>query len=240
MTGTAAVAGTRLELTSPRSAEVRLGGEVDVVASLEVPDPWLVLPELGRRVPTVDGHAIAGVAFETDGARDVPALVSGTASARDTRLDVHGPAGFPDAGAGRGVEVAIRAGAVEVRYGHLERGSARTGPVEAGEAIGRTGNTGRCADGCGRRFVAIELSGGRLARTFEELAVPIELEALLDGKSIGRARFPQGVLEARDLRIARTRAPRDSKGAKSFKLEVRVTRGTRPIASKIMDLRIRF
>jgi hypothetical protein len=235
---TTAVAGARLSFKAPRKDEVKPGDDLEVVVDVEVPDPWFELPKLGNKIPNVDGRS-AGSALAFEGGGEVPAVLAGTATVRDTKIDVHTPAGFPDAGAGRGVEVSIRAGAVEVRYGHLERGSTRSGVVRAGESVGRAGNTGRCVDGCGRRFVLLEVSGGRTCRSIEEFAVPIEVEALLEGKSIGRVRFPEGELKAASLRVAKSRAPREALGKRSFSLEVRVTRGGRPLITEERELAIR-
>lgn len=240
MAGASTVAGVRLELKGVKP-EVRLGDTVEAVVDLEVLDPWFEVPELGRRISSVDGRTVSSVlAFEADAGREVPALISGSATVRDSRIDVHTPSGFPDVGAGRGVEVLVRAGALEVRYGHLERGSTRAGAVKAGDAVGRMGNTGRCVDGCGRRFVVVEVTGGRLARTLDELAAPIDVEAFFAGKSIGRTRFPAGELKVKGLRVARGHAPRERGSAKVWKLEVKVTRGGKPLASESHEMAIRL
>src|SRR5262245_50249854 len=108
-----ALAGTRLTIREPRVREVREGDSFDVVIDLEVPDPWFELPSIGKKLTSVDGRTDPSIlAFEVDGHVDVPALVSGESTVRDSRLDVHSPAGFPDGGSGRGVEVILRAGAI--------------------------------------------------------------------------------------------------------------------------------
>jgi hypothetical protein len=235
---TTAVAGARLVIRGPRKGEARVGDELQIVVDLEVPDPWFALPALGKKIPSVDGHPSQN-AFAFEVAGDVPALLSGNALVRDTRIDVHTPAGFPDAGAGRGVEVHLHAGAVDVHYGHLERGSTRSGPVRAGDTIGRAGNTGRCIDGCGRSFVVVEIGGGRVARTPAELAEPIEVHATL-GKESAKVVFPEGELKATGLRVGRLHVPRERAGAKSLRLEVAVTRGGKRIATESMDVALRI
>src|SRR5256885_609536 len=107
-----ALAGTSIALRSPRRLEARVGETLAVE-----------------------------LAFECDKPSSVPALVAGTAQVSDSRIDVHTPAGFPDAGAGTGYEVRLVApGGLTVTYGHLARGSSRGGLVAAGESVGTTGN----------------------------------------------------------------------------------------------------
>jgi hypothetical protein len=225
----------------------RAGDSVDVHVDVEVPDPWIERPKLGREVRDVDGHGAPGVsvAFECDRGTGVPAFFSGTAQVRDTRIDVHTPAGFPDAGAGRGYEVTLRSqGGAEVRYGHLARGSGKQGSVKAGEVIGQSGNTGRCVDGCGRQFVLVEFSGMRHARTLDELCQPIELELWVDGKQQGRpVRFPAGETSARGIAVGRASAPRDRNSGderRAMRVEVRATRRGTTIAEARVEITVKL
>src|SRR5579871_771963 len=223
--------GIRLEIVSPRQREVRLGDEVPVEVSLELADPWIELPRLGREAHDVSGSGLSSLeaAFETDRSIAVPALISGDARVTDTRIDVHTPRGFPDAGAGRGVEVTVRSGSIEVRYGHLARGTARSGPVRVGEQIGSTGNTGRCVDGCGRSFVVVGVAGSR-ARRIGDLADPIELELLVGGRKQGSSvRVPAGETKVRSLLVGRARSSRDQ-GSRPLEIEVRAVRRRSAIA----------
>lgn len=236
----ATLAGCRLEIVTPRRSDLRAGEETAVSVDLEVADPWIERPRLGREVRDVDGRSAGGIslAFECDRATAVPALLAGTASERDSRIDVHTPAGFPDAGAGRGYEVFVKApGGAEVRYGHLSRGSGRTGQVRPGEAIGTTGNTGRCVDGCGRSFVVVEFSSLRSVSTLDDLCAPIELELLVDGRPQATVRFPAGETRARGLNVGRVRAPRD-RGSSSVAVEVRATRRRSTIAQATLELKV--
>jgi hypothetical protein len=230
---TAILAGHRLEIRSPRRLEARAGSDLAIELDIELAEPWLERPRLGRAVRDVDGHAPSGLvmAFECEKPASVPALLSGTAQASDTRIDVHTPAGFPDAGAGRGHELTIVApGGFRVTYGHLARGSAKTGLVRAGEAVGATGNTGRCIDGCGKSFVAIEVKGARFARSLEELFAPIEVELLVDGKSRGAKTLPAGETRLSAFPAGRVAIPRDQ-GRSACALEIRLQRRRAVLAS---------
>ncbi len=226
-----ALAGTRIELRSPRRLEARAGSELALEVDLELAEPWLERPRLGREVRSVDGRGTSGLvfAFETDRAEDVRALVSGMAHVRDTRIDVHTPEGFPEAGAGRGHEVEVGAPlGLHVSYGHLERGSGRSGTVRAGDPIGKTGNTGRCVDGCGRRFVAIEVRGAKNARTLDDLCAPLELELLVDGRRTGSVPVPAGETKVEGLMAGRVRVARETKACA---LELRLLRRRAAIAT---------
>jgi len=234
-----ALAGHRIEIRSPRRLEARAGSEVALEVDIELPEPWLDRPRLGRVVRSVDGEGLSGisVAFECDRATSVPALVSGTARVSDTRIDVHTPPGFPEAGAGRGHEVAIAApGGFFVAYGHLERGSGKQGPVRAGDRIGASGNTGRCADGCGRSFVLIDISGARNARTLDDLCEPIALELLVDGRHAGTVPVPPGETRIVGLAAGRVRVPRETRSACA--LELRLVRRRSALATLEAELKV--
>ncbi len=235
-----ALAGHRLEIRSPRRLEARAGGELALELDIELPEPWLERPRLGREVRSIDGHGPSSlsIAYECDKAASVPALVSGDARVSDTRIDVHTPVGFPDAGAGRGHEVTVSAaGGFTVRYGHLARGSGRSGSVRAGESVGTSGNTGRCADGCGRSFVLVEISGARGARTLDDLFQPVELEVLLDGRTCVETTLPAGETRLTSFKAGRLRVPRDQ-GKGACALEVRLTRRGSELASIRDELRV--
>jgi hypothetical protein len=237
-----ALAGCRLEITSPRSRDVRAGDEVALEVSLEVADPWIERPRWGREIRGVDGAGLTGLAFAfaCDRPTPVTALISGTVQGRDTRIDVHTPPGFPDAGAGRGHELVLSgASGITVRYGHLARGSTRTGQVKVGETIGTSGNTGRCVDGCGKTFVHVELEGARLARSLDELAQPIELELLVAGRPGGSpVRLPSGETSVSRLRVGSVRVPRDQ-GQDAIEVEVRAVRRRTTLAAARTELRVR-
>ena len=238
---TTAVSGCRVDLREPRRAEVRSGESVSFAVDLAVPEPWLERPRLGREVRTIDGAGLPDLswALELDRDTTVPALISGTAQVRDTRIDVHTPSGFPDAGAGRGVEVAIAASGVEVVYGHLARGSTKSGLVRSGEAIGRGGNTGRCVDGCGKSFVSIELRGFRLSRSLDDVFTPIEVALYVEGKREGAAvRISAGETQIRGLAVASFRPSRDR--GDRLACEVRVTRRGSLLGSTRLDLAVRI
>ena len=227
------LAGHRLEIRSPRRLEARAGDAVSIQLDIELPEPWLERPRVGREVRSIDGHGVSGLglAFECERPASVPALISGTAIVSDTRIDVHTPAGFPDAGAGRGHEVRIVApGGLCVTYGHLARGSTRAGLVSAGDPIGTSGNTGRCVDGCGRSFVAIEVEGARSARTLDDLFAPIEVELSLDGRAQRAVPLPAGETSFSAFQAGRVSIPRDQ-GKSACALEVKLLRKRSVLAS---------
>lgn len=234
------LAGHRLEIRSPRRLEARAGSDLAIELDIDLAEPWLERPRLGREVRTVDGHSPSGLAlaFESDKPASVPGLVSGTAIVSDTRIDVHTPAGFPDAGAGRGYELTIVApGGFTVSYGHLGRGTGKTGLVRAGESIGQTGNTGRCVDGCHTTFVNIEVAGVRHARSLDELFTPIEVELLVDGKSRGAVALPAGETRLTHWKAGRVSIPRDQ-GRSACALEVRLQRRRSVIATIRDEIRV--
>jgi hypothetical protein len=115
-----------------------------------------------------------------------------------------------------------------VSYGHLERGSGRSGTVRAGDPIGKTGNTGRCVDGCGRSFVAIEVRGAKNARTLDDLCAPLELELLVGGRRTGSVPVPAGETKIEGLNAGRVRVPRE---AKVCEVELRLLRRRSAIAT---------
>jgi len=234
----AVLAGTRLEIRSAR--EARAGSELDVVLDIELPEPWLEKPRLGKEVPSVDGRGSRPltISFECEKGTAVPALVTGTAVTRDTRIDVHSGEGFPDAGAGRGHEVALVApGGLTVIYGHLARGTSKAGFLHAGATIGQSGNTGRCVDGCGRSFVAIAIEGTKTARTLDDVFAPLEVEVLLDGKPQARTKLPAGETRLPSFRAGRVRVPRDA-GKGALALEVRLERRRSVLASLREDIKV--
>lgn len=237
---TATLTGAEVKVREPQR-QAKSGQPFRVVVDIRLPEPWFAEPRWGRKIASVDGRPAGdGLAFETEGERSIEALMSGTLSVRDTRIDVPTPQGFPDAGAGRGVEAVLRGdGGLELRYGHLARGSVRAGRVKAGEALGRSGNTGRCVDGEGRRFVTIEAGQGKRLRDLYE---PIRVEASLDGKPVGRAvEVPAGETQVKGLEVARATAQR-TPGKKVSRLEVTVRRGSggagRVLASCEVELKL--
>jgi hypothetical protein len=235
-----ALAGHRLDLRSPRRLEARAGGDLAIELDIELAEPWLERPRIGREVRTVDGHSPSGLVldFTSDQPASVPSLITGTAIVADSRIDVHTPAGFPDAGAGRGYEVTVVApGGFTVSYGHLARGSGRTGLVRAGDAIGSTGNTGHCVDSCHATFVHVEVAGVRHARSLDELFAPIEVELLVDGRSRGATSIPAGETRLSAFRAGRVSIPRDQ-GRGTCVLEVRLQRRCSVIASFKDEIRI--
>ena len=220
-----ALAGFKLTIRSPRSLEGRVGDELALEVDLELAEPWIRRPRLGRPISTVDGEGLSALslAFECHARETVPALFTGTARVSDTRIDVHTPRGFPDAGAGRGCEVElVSPGGLRAIYGHLARGSGKSGPVKVGDSVGTAGNTGRCVDGCGRDFVDIEVMGARHARSLDELCEPISLELLLDRRPAGTSEVPAGEAQIKSFKPGRVRIPRDAKRA--CQLELRLVR----------------
>jgi hypothetical protein len=230
------LAGHRLEIRSPRRLEARAGSDLAIELDIELAEPWLERPRFGKETRTIDGHVppSLAVAFESDKSQSVVALVSGTAQVQDTRIDVHTPAGFPDAGAGRGCELTIVApSGFRVSYGHIARGSARTGLVRAGEVVAASGNTGRCVDGCGRTFCLVEIAGTRNARMLDDLFAPVEVELLLDGRTKGAVKLPAGETKLSSFAAGRVSVPRDQ-GKGACALEVRLKRRGSVIA-KVAD-----
>lgn len=129
----------------------------------------------------------------------------------DTGVDDLGPArGGDPRRAGRGLEVVVACGALKVRYAHLRRGTGRPGDVRVGRPVGFSGTTGRCVDGAGRAFVHVEARRGSTPVDFRDLAVPIEVEAMLDARPFGvPKRVPAGVAEMRELALDPVELARD-------------------------------
>jgi len=109
--------------------------------------------------------------------------------------------------------------------------------VRAGEAIGSTGNTGRCVDGGAKTFVHVEIGGTRHARTLAELFAPIEVELLVDGRSRGATAIPAGETRLSSFRAGRVSIPRDQ-GLRSCELEVRLQRRGAVLARLRDEIRV--
>jgi len=210
-----------VELTVHPPGEVRQGATFGVAVDLELPSPWFAAPAWGRKLSERGGELL----FETPREEAVAAPIAGRVTVTDTRLDVHTPAGFPDGGAGRGVEAVLHApgGGLTLQFWHLARG-ARAGQVRPGEVFARSGNTGRCPDGCGRTFVGFAV-GGR--RRLEELVEPLRLEVSWDGRLAGRPfEVPAGEATLRRREVGRVKAVR-AVGRAEGRLRVALLQGRR-------------
>jgi hypothetical protein len=238
---TLAATGCRIEVRSPRAGETfKLGSELEVVCDVEVPDPWFAAPSFGRAVTAIDGRTRHTSCFEAKEGTEVRAPFAGNLSVSDTGIDDHAPSSQGDKGrAATGYEVTLRGGALEVVFGHLRRGSGRAGTAKPGDVIGVAGSTGRCADGCGKAYVSVDLRGGRQVKSFDLLAQPLELEASIDGKAISQAvRLPAGQFAAKGFKVGRTRVTKERFPLKKdTELRIVLCRGRKIVAEKVVKVR---
>jgi len=222
----------------------RPGDPLEPILEVDLVQPWFPLPALGRRIQTVTGQRPLGLAFETPGPRPVHALAAGSVEVRDSRLDDHGGISVRGSRAGGGYEAVVATRNLRISYLHLKRGSARAGPVRAGEVVGVSGNTGRCVDGSGRAFVEIEArSEGKLC-DLSEFSLPIVVELRINGTPVGKPRpLPPGEVEFRGFRLERLiidpeRRPDLFRPGTENVLEVVLMRGPQRIARAETILKI--
>ncbi len=217
----------QVKLRSPMGT-LRAGAMVSIVVDVSVGDPWFSAPAPGSKISSVDGRSNSATCYETRGVAALAAPFDGTLRVEDTRLDVHTPQGFPDGGAGDGVVATLRhPSGLEFRFAHLQRGSTpSTGRVRVGEAIGRTGNTGRCIDGCGRSVVSIQFKAPRGFGRLDDYTQPLKIRASLGGKLLRPdVAIPAGVTEVSRLKLGSVKAERPV-GKKTTPLKIELVRGT--------------
>src|SRR5688572_29167605 len=134
------------------TAPLRYGEPFEIIVDVDLDEPWFTAPSLGSKLTTsIDGEPDPAATFKLVGPEQVRALVNGRAEVKDTQIDDLGGPPLRASKAGRGHEVIVTSGAFQLSYGHLKRGSGKSGQVKAGEVIGQAGNTGRCVDGKGDR-----------------------------------------------------------------------------------------
>jgi len=176
---------TDLKLLHPRKDSLpplRFGEELGIVVDVHLDVPWVELPNLGRRLHSLDGEPEVAHAIETKYPVPVKALAGGRAELKDTGRDDHAPSGAPRGNAGRGVEVIVKTGAgFELTYSHLKRGSGRMGLLKTGDVVGQSGNSGRCIDGAKSAFVKLAARNGGSQIKLEELLEPVTVDATWNG-----------------------------------------------------------
>jgi hypothetical protein len=106
--------------------------------------------------------------------------------------------------------------------------------------IGRTGNTGRCVDGCGGRFVSYAFSA-RSGQRLADFSQPLKLHVSLGGERITRLaiELAAGELEHKGVKLGAAtplKAPGKSTLALSF--ELFAGRSAQPIATETLDLKV--
>ncbi len=164
------------------TAPARFGDFIRIAVDVSLDEPWFVLPSnLGSRMGALDGEPEPALAFQANGAVPVRALVSGKGAMRDSGIDDHGPSPLRAVKGGRGCELVVTSGALELTYSHLKRGSARGGPVRAGDTVGLTGNSGRCVNGARGHYVKIAARRRSSPVALEEFSEAYTLEAQLNG-----------------------------------------------------------
>jgi hypothetical protein len=132
--------------------------------------------------------------------------------------------------------------AFQLVYSHLKRGSAKGGSVDAGDAVGQSGNTGRCVDGARHSFVKIAAKRRSLGVRVEEFTEPVTVEATLNGLIlVVPEKVPPGEIRFDKIKLDRqTKTPdqwdraRDGAG----ELVVTVRRGSRTLARAQMTARM--
>ncbi|HVY62279.1 MAG TPA: M23 family metallopeptidase [Planctomycetota bacterium] len=233
-----------LRIVSPVAVEnsevpaVRFNENMTVVVSVALDEPWFKAPSMSRRTAPLDGET-DGWVFETiRPGEPVRALVSGYATSKDTgKDDPSGPPVRAGSSAGLGVQVTVKSGGLELCYSHLKRGSAKSGQrVSRGDAIGATGNTGRCAGGERQGFLRISGKRDGVRARLEEFTEPIVLFAFFNEQPFSKPlEFPQGEVEAKSLSFepvwVNPEAP-DAFRRGPNELEVVARRGTRTLASR--------
>jgi hypothetical protein len=221
---------------------LRAGTSVTISVDVTIAEPWFPVPCSGSKIASISGRPESGATcYETRGPQTIAAPFGGTLRIEDTRIDVHTPTGFPDAGAGPGVVATLRhESGVELRFGHLERGSTPSlTRVRAGEAIGRTGNTGRCVDGCGRSVVSVQLkaAGGRRMEQFNQ---PLKLRASFGDKLLTGLpmTIPAGATQLSRVKLGNAKASRKP-GKKTTPLKIELVRGTAAQAIAVFETELR-
>lgn len=227
----------------PEGAPVKFGEPVVVVVDLGLDEPWFALPALGSRLNDLDGEPEPALFFETPSGASVKALASGRAETRDTGEDDHSGPGARSGRARRGCEVTVKTGSdIEITYSHLKRGSAKTGSVRAGDAIGASGNSGRCPNGARRSFVKIAAKRRAANARIEDFTEPLTVEATLNGLPLGApTRVPGGEVVVKGLKLERVPAlieKEDQFRSGDNELYVALKRGSRTLARATATVRI--
>ena len=123
-------------------------------------------------------------------------------------------------------------GGLTLKFGHLERGSTPSLPmVKAGQVLGRTGNTGRCVDGCGRTFVAVQLVKGP-----RDLFTPLKVNAYLGERRLtpSPVALPSGLTQIGRLKLGHG-SPERKIGRKTTTLRLELLRGHRPVETQEVE-----
>jgi hypothetical protein len=221
---------------------LRAGTSVSIVVDVTLSEIWFAAPTPGSKIPSVDGRSGSGaVCYETRGPETLVAPFDGSLRVEDTRIDVHTPQGFPDAGSGEGVAVTLRhESGLELRFAHLQRGSTPSANrVRAGDAIGRTGNTGRCTDGCGRSVVSVKFKAGG-GKRLDDYSQPLKIRATLGDKQLTKPALavPAGVTQVSRLMLGSAK-PERNPGKKTTPLKIELVRGTGAQSVAVFETELR-
>lgn len=192
---------TILHPPSDPTSPLRFGSPLGVVVDITLDVPWVELSYLGSRLSELDGEAEVASAYETRHPVPVKALASGRIEVRDSGKDDHSGPPPRKGNSGRGCEVIVRTGShFEISYSHLKRGAIRAGLAKAGEAIGQSGNSGRCLNGAKSAYVKIAVRQKGSQVKVEDLIEPIFVESTINGVPIGNPKkLPPGELVHKGL-----------------------------------------
>ena len=80
----------KLVILEPREGQtIKAEGPFEVRADIDLEEPWFERPRWGNSIGSVSGERCRGAAFELTNERSLGAILEGTASIKDSRIDCH-------------------------------------------------------------------------------------------------------------------------------------------------------